>query len=214
MQADRQAEDGRQQDHRYGRHHALGEPEADRVANPHDDQDREEHPHGVGDQAAGQHGRARHRHRPQPVDDALLQLLCQCDGRAEARERRGLADDPRHQVVDVPARHVHRDRAAEDVAEHQHEHHGLDHGEHDVGGHPKPDQQVAPGDGESVDRGPPGPEGQIRRGFKRGDGCHDALLFGESGLVPRSAPAAPALATWRAIFLGGMPGDGEEHVIE
>src|SRR5256885_6915994 len=48
-------------------------------------------------------------HRAEPVDDALLDLDRQGDGRADGGERGGLPDDPGEQEVDVAALVV-RDR--------------------------------------------------------------------------------------------------------
>ena len=47
------AEHGGEHDHGYGGDEALLEPETDRVSHADNDQDRDEHPHGVGDQPSG-----------------------------------------------------------------------------------------------------------------------------------------------------------------
>ena len=77
------------------------------------------------DRACGEHRRARHRQRPEAVDQALLDVLGQAERRDEPAERDRLDDDARHQEVDVvEAAAV--DRAAEHVDEQQREHDRLD----------------------------------------------------------------------------------------
>ena len=111
--------------------------------------DRQEVRHHVGQRAAPQHRRARHRQRAEAVDEALVEVLVEPQRRDEAAEGDVLDDDPRDQEVDVrvPRR---GDRAAEDVDEEQHEHHRL-HGEGDQQvGRPRQAHQVALGDHERV----------------------------------------------------------------
>ena len=79
-----------------------------------------------------EHGRAGDRQRAEAVHDAGLDVLGEPEARDQRAEDRGLDDDPGHQEVDVvDAAGV--DRAAEDVAEQQHEHHRLHEREDDVG---------------------------------------------------------------------------------
>jgi hypothetical protein len=72
--------------------------------------------------AAGQYGRTGHRQRPEPVDDALAEILRQADHGGVAAEQRGLCEDAGDEVVDVAAA-PDGDGPAEDVAEQQHEDH-------------------------------------------------------------------------------------------
>src|SRR5215467_8091777 len=177
--ADRQPEHGREHDHGDGRDDPVGEPEAHQVPDGHDDQDRDQHPHRIRDEAAGQYRGTRHRHRTQPVDHALLQFLRQGYGGTEAGEGRCLPDDPWQQELDI-RRPLDRDRTAEDIAEQQHEDNGLDDAEENVGGHAVPDDEVAPGNRERIDRGPSRAGSEVwraRRGLRRCDGCHEALRF-------------------------------------
>ena len=99
------------------------------MISPGDDQDRrrERVRDDVGERAAREHGRPRHRQRAEAVDQALVQVLVQAERGDEPAEGDVLDDDPRDQEVDVgePGR---PDRAAEHVAEQQHEHDRL-HGE-------------------------------------------------------------------------------------
>ncbi len=193
---------------------AVGETEIDRVADADDDEDRDQHAAGVSDQAARQDGRPGHRHRAEPVDDALLEFLGERDGRAEGGERGRLGDDAGHQEVHIVDVARHADRAAEDVAEQQHEHDRLDHGEHQVSGHPHPDQQVAPGDRQGVADRPASLHEQsgVVRSPRRGcgHGAHDpasvsfwpSVVPGSPALGPRlSAAAAPRLRPRRRLVL-------------
>src|SRR6201996_6217677 len=195
-QAAGDAEHDGQYDHADGRADAVAEAEADRVADTDHDEDRDGHRAGSAAQPARQHRRPGHRHRPEPVDDPLLQLLGQRDRRAEAGEGRGLAEDARHQEVDVAAGDVDLDRAAEHVAEHQHEHDRLDDGEHDVGRDPGPDQQVPLADGQGVADRPAGPGDQAggSRRRRNGDGGHDEALSTLSAPLRRPRRRLPPLS--------------------
>ena len=83
----------------------------------------------VGERAAREDGRARHRQRAEAVHQPFLQVLRQPERGDEAAEGHGLHDDSRDQEVDVAEPRC-RDGAAEDVDEEQHEHQRL-HGEAD-----------------------------------------------------------------------------------
>jgi len=55
----------------------------------------------IGEGSPGEHRRARHRQRAETVDQPLLQILGEPEGRDETAEGDRLHDDPRHQEVDV-----------------------------------------------------------------------------------------------------------------
>ena len=137
----------------------------------------------------------RHRQRPEPVDQALLQVVGEARPGDRAPEDHRLREDPGQQelrVADV-ARHV--DRAAEHVAEQQHEHDRRQRREDDQVGHPLDLDQVAPGDRQAV-----------------GDGRRPARSSGAPCGRRRSrARRRPAVGS---AVLGRVAGEGEEHVVE
>ena len=104
------------------------EAEADHVADRRHQRDDQDVAHEVGQRAAYQHRRARHRHRAEAIDDAALEVLGQADRRLRRAERDRLHEDARQQEVDVIDSGGQRapHRAAEDVREQQHEHDRLD----------------------------------------------------------------------------------------
>ena len=78
--------------------------EADEIPDAdHQDHD-EDVAHEVGERAAGQHRRARHRQRAEPLDEALVQVLGEPDPGFDRTEHDGLHEDAGHQVVDVGRR--------------------------------------------------------------------------------------------------------------
>jgi predicted ATPase len=81
--------------------------------------------HQVGDHRAGQRGDPGHRHRLEPVEDALVHVLAQVDAGGHAGGQDGLGDDTGDQQRQV-AVHVAGDRAAEEVGEHGREQQRLD----------------------------------------------------------------------------------------
>ena len=87
--------------------------------------------HEVGERAAGQHRGARHRQRAEALDEALVQVLGEADAGLDRAEHDRLREDAGHQVVDVVRNARDADRAAEHVAEHQHEDDRLDRREHE-----------------------------------------------------------------------------------
>ena len=93
--------------------------------------------------AAGQDGRSAHRKGTETLDQTLVQVLGEPDGRAHGAEDDRLHEDARHQELDVvAARDV--DGPAEDVGEEQHEHDGLQRGEEECLGRPGECEEVAP----------------------------------------------------------------------
>ena len=78
----------------------------------------------IGGGPADEYRGLRDRQRPEPVDDAGGEVLGEAETGRQRAEHGGHDDDPGQQVVDVAD--VSRvDRAAEHVAEQQHEEHGL-----------------------------------------------------------------------------------------
>ena len=71
---------------------------------------------------------------------------------------------------------MHRDRAAENVAEEQDKDHRLDHGKDQTGRHSHPDQEVTPGNDQRVDDRPAGPDAQAGRARLLSDRGHDAVI--------------------------------------
>ncbi|HEY1627824.1 MAG TPA: hypothetical protein VGG16_28940 [Streptosporangiaceae bacterium] len=109
------------------------------------DRDHEQVAGQVGDGPAAQHGDPGHRQGAEADQDAGAQVAGQPDRGADRAEGDRLREDARHQEVHVVrARHV--DRAAERVAEKQHEDHWLDGGEHQRLRGAQLGKQVAPGD--------------------------------------------------------------------
>ena len=78
-----------------------------------------------------EHRRARHRQRSEPLDQALVQVFGEADAGLDRAEHDRLREHAGHQVVDVRATPGTLDRAAEHVAEHQHEDDRLDRREHE-----------------------------------------------------------------------------------
>ena len=99
----------------------------------------------VGDGPAAQHGDPGHRQGAEADQDAGAQVTGQPDRGADRAEGDRLREDAGHQEVHV-VRARHADRAAERVAEQQHEDHRLDGGEHQRLRGAQLDQQVTPGD--------------------------------------------------------------------
>ena len=71
--------------------------EADATIRQHD----EDVAHEVGERAAGEHRGARHRQRPEPLDQPLVQVFGEADAGLDRAERDGLREHAGHQVVDV-----------------------------------------------------------------------------------------------------------------
>ena len=107
--------------------------------------------HDVGERPPGEHRRARHRQRAEAVDQPLVQVLVEPERGDEPAEGDVLDDDPRDQEVDV-AEAGRLDRAAEHVAEQQHEHDRLDREREQQLGRARQPDQVALGDDQRVGR--------------------------------------------------------------
>src|SRR5918994_948802 len=104
---------------------AGGEAEADQDSDREHDHELDHVRPDVRHDPARDHGRPPHRERPEPVDQALLEVLGEPERGHEAAEDHRLDDDPGYQevhVIEIPG----VDRAAEDVHEQQHEHDRLD----------------------------------------------------------------------------------------
>ncbi len=149
---------------------------------------------------------AAHRQRAEAVGDALRHVLGDLHGQRRAAEERRLHDDAGDQVVGVRPVAGDVDRAAEDVAEEQHEDHGLDRCEDDDLRRARERQQVAPRDHARV-----GEERLHARALHRsgGDRAHAAAR----PLRPKRRRGALAVDRRRGV-LGAAAGEREEHVVE
>src|SRR5947208_2827674 len=86
----------------------------------------------------------RLRQRSEALQQPCLEVGRQADCGGHRSEDHGLHEDAWHQEVDVGNATRDLDRAAENVAEHQHEDHRLDGGEDEQLGYPPVRDQVAP----------------------------------------------------------------------
>ena len=78
--------------------------EADEIPDGHHQHHDEHVAHEVGERAAREHRRARHRQRAEALDEALVQILGEPDPGLDRTERDGLREHAGHQVVDVGRR--------------------------------------------------------------------------------------------------------------
>ena len=76
-------------------------PKADEVPDGQHQHDDEHVADEVGERASGEHRRTGHRQRPEPLDEALVEVLGEPDTGLDRPERDRLHEDARHQVVDV-----------------------------------------------------------------------------------------------------------------
>ena len=173
------------------------DPEADGEADREHHHEGEQVAGGVRHRAADEHRRVVHRQRPQPVDDALAQVLGDADAGERRVEHHGLGEDARHEVLHVGVVGHPRDldRAAEHVDEQQHEHDRLDGGEDQqlgVAGH---GPQVAHRLGPAVAPEPDGPLGHVgpvevgagQRHIGRGHQAAPLSSVGDRRRLPRRA---------------------------
>src|SRR5579884_784498 len=170
--------EGPQHQHAHGTEEAEGaggaEPDGE-ADGGHDDDDEQVAAH-VGHRAARQHRRACHRQGTEALDQTLVQVLGQAHAGAHRAEGDGLHEDAGHHVVDV-VEAGDLDGPAEHVAEQQHEHDRLHRQEEQRLRRSGVADQVALGDGQSVDQGPhhaAAPPGRPQR--RQGDGggrAHD-----------------------------------------
>ena len=184
-----------QREARDQRDHVGVDAPTDQEAHAGHEQHHEHVAHEVGERAADEHRRARHRQRPEPLDEALLEILGEADAGGERAEHDGLDEDAGHQEVDVVVDAGHLDRAAEDVAEHQHEDDRLDRREHEELRVAAQVQQVAPRHRERVgDRPGRGAQRGAVRSGRRSSACGHAApgctsgpgrRVGRLGLRPR-----------------------------
>ena len=106
-----------------------------------------------GERATGEDSRTRHRERAEAINQALVHVFVEPDRGHEAAEGDVLDDDPGDQEVRVVvAGDV--DRAAEHVAEQQHEHDRLDRECEQQLGRARQADQVPLGDHRGVGDGP------------------------------------------------------------
>src|SRR5918994_1483639 len=112
--------------------HARVDPITDQKGDDEHQHRLETHRDGVGGGATGQDRRSSHRQRPEPIDDALLEVVGESDARLRRGEDPRLHEDPGHQEVDVRqvGREDELERAPEHEDEQQDEHHRLDRREH------------------------------------------------------------------------------------
>ena len=196
--AHRQADEGRDpgegqperqgQGDRADRGHEAGvEAEPDQGADDQHQQDHEQVADGVGQGAAGEHGRAGHGQGAEPVDHAPRHVLGQGDAGLGGAEDHRLDQDPGHQEVDVVLDPRHLDGAAEHVGEQQHEHDRLDGREQQQGRDADVAVEVAPGHGGGVGEGP---AQRAPGGGAGGHGAHALLLAGRRPR-PRGGPPEP-----------------------
>ena len=120
-------------------------PKPTAIADERDDREQRRLAQEVGDGPSTDDGRARHRQRPEPLDQPRLRVLGEEDAHAEPVEDGDLREVAGDQVVDVrQAGNV--DRPAEHVHEQQQEHHRLDDAEHEQLRRAQQVLDVAPGD--------------------------------------------------------------------
>src|SRR3984957_2940074 len=169
-----------------------GGTEPDEEPDDGDDDHGQDVPAQVGRGAAGQHRGPGHGQGPEPLDEALLQVLGQSDAGLHRAEGHRLHEDPRHQVVHVAgAGDV--DGPAEHVAEQQHEHDGLHGGEEQGLGDPGVAEDVPLGDGQRVRDGPADPAADAVRVGSTGNGRGNDGGGHESSPVANGAALAASL---------------------